>query len=207
MNIKKNLDSKEIVLSKSIQKVMIMVLIAATILTATAGLTSCNKQGSAKSAEQLVDEIENYYAEKGNEFELQEISLTKVGDFHYGLFFSELKEDGLVLKSANYDISEKFYNRTNDEYKLKENEENFELENMIVTDTQTTITYKGEKIDIIKGIVDNNGNLYKRGTVRYLDNQYSTNCSFYKSMETTPLYLRIEVNGEIKDIELEKVNE
>lgn len=111
MNIKKNLDSKKVVLSKSIQKVMIMVLIAATILTATAGLTSCNKQGSAKSAEQLVDEIENYYAEKGNEFELQEISLTKVGDFHYGLFFSELKEDGLVLKSANYDISEKFYNK------------------------------------------------------------------------------------------------
>ena len=53
MNIKKNLDSKKVVLSKSIQKVMIMVLIAATILTATAGLTSCNKQGSAKSAEQL----------------------------------------------------------------------------------------------------------------------------------------------------------
>ena len=105
------------------------------------------------------------------------------------------------------DVSEKFYNRTNDEYKLKENEENFELENMIVTDTQTTITYKGKKIDIIKGIVDNNGNLYKRGTARYLDNQYSTNCSFNKSMETTPLYLRIEVNGEIKDIELEKVNE
>lgn len=87
-----------------------MVLIAATILTATAGLTSCNKQGSAKSAEQLVGEIESYYAEKGNEFELQKISLTKIDDY-YGLVLSELKEDGLVLKSANYDISEKFYNK------------------------------------------------------------------------------------------------
>lgn len=104
-------------------------------------------------------------------------------------------------------VSEKFYNRTSDEYKLKENIENFELKKVLVTDTQTTITYKSDNIDAVKGIVDKEGNLYKRYTSSFIEEQYFARCSFNKSMETTPLYLRIEVNGEIKDIELEKVNE
>ena len=105
------------------------------------------------------------------------------------------------------DVSEKFYNRTIDKYNLKENVENFKLENIIVTDTQAIVTYSSNDIGRVKGIVDSNGNVYSMYSSSFLEDKYLARCSFNKKMETTPLYLRIAINGEIKDVELEKISE
>ena len=78
---------------------------------------------------------------------------------------------------------------------------------MIITDTQAVVTYSSNDIGKVKGIVDSNGNLYPMYSSSFIEGKYLARCSFNKEMETIPLYLRILINDEIKDIELEKINE
>lgn len=134
-------------------------------------------------------------------------------DIGYNIMATDSKYDFKPLAkdriewNFEIDVSEKFYNRTSDKYNLKENVENFKLENMIVTNTQAIVTYSSNDIGRVKGIVDSNGNVYSMYSSSFLEDKYLARCSFNKKMETTPLYLRIAINGEIKDVELEKISE
>lgn len=107
---------------KTAKRAAITGLVAATILTGAAGLTSCEKDPvhadtsttqtrvETKSVDQIVSELEHFYEKEGKPFELQEISVIKIDDY-YSLSLSELRDNGLCLKGAEYDVSSEFYDK------------------------------------------------------------------------------------------------
>lgn len=121
-NLKEYLEAKKDGFKKTAKRAAITGLVAATILTGAAGLTSCEKdpvhadtsttqtQVETKSVDQIVSELEQFYEKEGKPFELQEISVTKVDDY-YALSLKELNDEGLLRKGVIYDVSSEFYDK------------------------------------------------------------------------------------------------
>jgi len=106
-------------------------------------------------------------------------------------------------------IPEKFHNRTNIDYKLKEEILGFTLKKAYVSSTSMTVIAKvdnlmfiGEKIKII----DQNGNEYSSKNMTHSDG-IDTITAFYainKNTVTEKLYLQVFINGDYKKVELIK---
>ena len=135
----------------------------------------------------------------------------------YDIGYNEYENDNYksLLNNANWsfeiDIPEKFYSRNSLKYKLKENNkiENFELEDVNITETGTLIMYKTSNNLLKINIVDENGHIYtSKGTIlkNEEDNmkQYISEYQFNKYLVTENLYIQIE--GTDTKIELQKLS-
>lgn len=104
------------------------------------------------------------------------------------------------------DIPENFYNRTNIEYKLENSLENFQLQNLYITDTHCTVIYSCNDENLKVQLVDENDIVYKHYSSEKIDdNKYINNYCFNKYMITNKLYLKIIGSSGEQKIELKKI--
>lgn len=136
----------------------------------------------------------------------------------YDIGYNEYENDNYksILDNVNWsfeiDIPEKFYNRNSLTYKLKEENEieNFELEEINITETGTLIKYKTLDSLLEINIIDENGNIYtSKGTTLKSEEdnmkQYISEYELNKYLVTEKLYIQIEGND--SKLELQKISE
>ncbi len=129
----------------------------------------------------------------------------------YGIGYMDRKLDYVDLYDGEWnfeiDVPEKFVNRKNNEYKLKEKVDEIELQSLIISDTATYMEYKPNFDYVYFEIVDETGKAYDFYSRKlHKDDIYEARCSANKNMLNGKVYLRILYQDKIKTIELEKVN-